>query len=219
MLLAIMRPHSGFRLASPAPCADYDGFDDFVFLAGQARTAYRRVMAQDLALWGGHRSLDIRMCSWKILRRQGVQILLAAVKHAPGGLEWAHCANDALVFALKASTCSYAWHFKRFILSVLIEILNSQLDCLLGYPDCCWGWTGPGVLRDLVSSSFHAMISPPRVLFVAKTKWPLHMVALLMARHPRLGAKSGIRDVDEHLVCRLLQLAVKPAPPQLCAGW
>jgi hypothetical protein len=42
---------------------------------------------------------------------------------------------------------------------------------------------------------------------------------LLMARHPRLGAKSGIRDVDEHLVCRLLQLAVKPAPPQLCAGW
>ena len=63
------------------------------------------------------------------------------------------------------------------------------------------------------------MISPPRVLFVAKTKWPLHMVALLMARHPRLGAKSGIRDVDEHLVCRLLQLAVKPAPPQLCAGW
>ena len=103
-----MRPHIGFRLAAPAPCADYDSFEDFVFLAGQARTSYRRVLMQDLTVWGGHRSLDVRMCSWAILRRQGVPILLAMVKHAPEALVWAQCANDALVFALKASTCAYA---------------------------------------------------------------------------------------------------------------
>ena len=205
-----MRPHIGFRLASPAPVADYDSLDDYVQLVHKARQAYSGLLMQDLTSCCGKKGLDAQKCSWSRTRREGAKVLLETVKRAPMAETWALCANDALVFALKSSTCAFAWKAQRFMLTELLDLLCCQLDFLLGYPDCCWGWTGPGVLRELVSTSFHAMISPPKVRFVAKTRWPLHMAALLMARHQRLGAQSGLRDMDEHILCLMLQLAVAP---------
>lgn len=204
----------GFRLAAPAPLAAFDSFDRYITLSMTARNDYRRLMRVEQTACFSRSRLDVRMCSWPKARREGAALLRQVVGDAEGAAAWAGDTNDALVFSLRASACAYAWHHPRFALSDLLDLLYTQLDFLLGYPDCCWGWTGPGVLRELMHTSFYAMISPPTILFVPRSAWPLHQLALLMARHPRLGARSGLRDTDEHILRLALLLAVEPCGPE-----
>ena len=202
------------RLAEGTPVVAYLSFEDYVKAVEVARDNYHAMLSQELrhAKWKSVQSA----CSWEKSRRQGASILLVATKGALHTVGWSVDANDALVLSLQSTMYAYLCTVQRASLAELLSLLHSHLDMMLGYPDCCWGWTGPGVLRDLVRTSFMSM-TPGFLLPVSR--WPQHQLALLMATHARLGAGSGLCDFDSELLRTVLELAVGSSASPSSLRW
>lgn len=180
--------------------------------ATQARDAYVALALEDLYLRAQLRnwSAAFAVCAWRGLARSGAGALLRVAKGAPDADAWAADSNDFVVFALKASLFAYLANTRNPCLHEVRGMLTTHVDTLLGYPDCCWGWCGPGVLRDLVRSSFLAMVVGPQFHLLPKSAWPRHCEAVMMARSPRLGARAALGLLDDDLLRAILRLAVAP---------
>lgn len=187
-------------------------------VATETRDAYVALALEDLYLRSRLRNwaAAYTVCAWRGLARGGAQVLLRAVKGGTDAADWAEDSNDFVVFALKASLFAYLANSHSPCLNEVRGMLTTHVDTLLGYPDCCWGWCGPGVLRDLVRSSFLAMVAGPSFHLLPKTAWPRHCEAVLMARSARLGARAAIGCLDDGLLCAILRLVV--APEASCAS-
>lgn len=215
------------RLGEATPVVAYDNFDEYVTLVVETRDRYHNLMVEELSTcrWKHRQQTPYTthlvpntlrvgsVCTWNRLRHEGAVMLLFAAKDTPNALGWSLDANDAIVISLQAAMFAYICNVVRPSHAELVNVLHSHIDTLLGYPDCCWGWQGPGVLRDLVRSSFMAMISPPHVSLISKSKWPLHEEAVAMARHERLGKDALLGSLDSDVLCYILHLAKNPGPP------
>ena len=207
---------AGLRFAHDTPSVEFDSFDEFVRVVAQARNIYHELLVAELSLAGTRGEATRRfMQSWTRIRQEGARALMHATKRAPVAAEWARDANDTLVITLKATSHAYLCHVRSVVADELSLILSAQLDTLLGYPDCCWGWGGAGVLRDLLRTSFHTFATPTHMNIVPKSQWPHHVLALLMATHPRLGAGSGLCGLDSELFRVVLALVLSPPAPQV----
>ena len=207
---------SGLRFAHNTPSIEFDSFDEYVQLVVQARSIYHELLVTALSFSSARGGSGVRLKqSWTHMRREGVRALLHATKCAAWAAGWAHDANDMIVISLRATAHAYMSHARDVVADELSLILASQLDFLLGYPDCCWGWGGGGGLRDMLRTSFYAIATPSQMNIVSKSQWPLHGLALLMATHRRLGAGCGLRDCDSELFRVLLGMVLSPPAPQV----
>ena len=200
------------RLAEDTPVVGYESFDSYVHAAMASRDEYHRIMSEELRAekwkhvhWGAN-------CTLSRTYREGVNALLMAV--TPSAIAWAHNANDFIVFSLRITMTSYLMHTDK-TRSELEEFMHTNLDLLLGYPDCCWGWRGPGILRDLLQTSFHTLVSSQVVSLIPKSQWPQHTIAFLMTNHPRLGSNSPLHSCDRDLLHVILCMVIAPRASQV----
>lgn len=113
-----------------------------------------------------------------------------------------HC---AIIFGcqLRASLVTYfdvmyQWNVQGTIVT-LKRVLNDTTEKFFGYPDCCWGWPGPGIFQTLLQRNF--------VYLYPNTNWlvPTHMLpefllAFCMGKHNRLGANSLVNSCLDDII-------------------
>ena len=96
----------------------------------------------------------------------------------------------------------------------MVNVLKTQLDLLLGFPDFCWSWYGPGIFRELLKTSFcdrlvlNGLIKLYIVEMIPLEKWNKQKLALIMGRHRRLGACAAIGMIDSEILRQILDLVI-----------
>lgn len=129
-----------------------------------------------------------------VLAARGEEMLQALVRHNTQGQAWSRHAAATLAAAIDISTRTglslLATHGGDTF--ALQEIVLCVIDEKLGYPDCCWGFAGRGLLQRLFDVNFCC----PGVLVIPRHHVPIHQLAVLMVVHPRIGAGSALQCLD-----------------------
>lgn len=193
-----------------SPCAAYKTFSEYVETVMHVRSRYQAIVADELELRLAHRRWvnELAMCGWRRLHSEGHHVLHAAVNFAPEHLQWAVDTNNYIIFALRSALMACLCEAVNLCLKELRGIMHALTDSMLGFPDCCWGWHGSGVLRELISSSFYALMLRSTVNLVPKLEWHEYQLAMLMTTHTRLGISSPARDIDSEILRYILQLVL-----------
>lgn len=193
-----------------APCIAFDSFSDYVETVIRVRTQYQAIVSYELEIrfmkdrWVN----ELSMCGWRRLLRDGPAVLHATARSTPEQLQWACDANVYIVFALRAALVACMCELTRPSIDETRHMMRAMTDSMLGFPECCWGFHGSGVLRGLLTSSFHAFVIHNDVNLVSKHTWPAHKLALLMSTHARLGRDSHLTDLDGEVMQYILQLTL-----------
>lgn len=192
------------------PCIDFDSFGEFVETVIRVRTQYQAIVSAELEIrfmkdrWVN----ELSMCSWRRLLRDGPRVLHTTARSNPEHWQWAQDANLYIVFALKSALSAYMCETTRQSIDETRHMMRAMTDSMLGFPDCCWGFHGTGVLRELLTSSFHACVVPNEVILISKHTWPMHQIALLMSTHARLGCNAPLHHLDAEVIQYILHLVL-----------
>lgn len=192
------------------PCVSFNSFHEYVETTVRVRTRYQTIISEELEIRLVHTRWvnELAMCGWSRLLHDGPTVLHAATKFSPDHVEWTREVNSYIVFALRSALVAFLCESSTPTIGEIRGVMRAIADSMLGFPDCCWGWHGSGVLRELLSTSFYAFVYPASLNLVPKCKWPLHEVAMMMCTHTRLGRKSPLHDVDSEILRYILQLVL-----------
>ena len=93
----------------------------------------------------------------------------------------------------------------------LKRVLCHTMNVILGYPDCCWGWKGPGIMQRILCRNF-VIVKSSIDFLVPRCGIPSSLQAFCMGMHERLGEKSRVKVLVDDVLriilgvfCRDLQ--------------
>lgn len=208
------------------PFIEFDSYDQFVHLARSTHDAYQEFIVhleryetvfclRFPGVVNGDPLSQLKQDSGQLLQQMSTD---TKKNHANRFRirAWARDANHLIVLALQSCMLAYIYSAPTPQLKDLINVLKTQLDLLLGYPDCCWSWHGSGILRDLLKTSFcdRLVMNPYHgsmvtVEMVPIETWNQQKLALMMSRHTRLGKRATIGLVDSEILRHILGMLLR----------
>lgn len=134
----------------------------------------------------------------------------------------AHC---SLLLKIQLRTCvitffdiMHQWNVKGDYNS-LKRVLHETVDKYLGFPDCCWGWSGSGILQTILQRNFVYM-SPTTNDLTSKFAIPIMMLAFFMGTHKRLGEHSRVSGFVDDIMILISHFYYRDITAiRYCGGW
>jgi hypothetical protein len=194
------------------PDIQYERFEDYAFHCASIQMNTDRVICNviDHNLWSdGLRGVECKHHVHALIIIEIARQCMQNYKKISTNEMWlSHC-NMMMLLQLQLCVDTFFTaleiHHLKCTHASLKRVLIDTMNIVLGYPDCCWGWKGPGIMQRILCRNF-VIVKSSIDFLVPRFQIPSSLQAFCMGLHDRLGEKSQVKVLVDDVLRIILSM-------------